>query len=175
MNKSTALLTQLLATLSARARARGLTDAAWAKAAGVRNETLSRLRSRDSCDLATLHALADVVAARLVIAADSDIPYAAGEHFPSRFTREEEELLLKLAVSGDLSADTWRARGPTFFMAGVAVMLASVNGFDRQRLLALAEQLHPGSSQPEVFTLWLARSPLRPSRFLPLLTQQDAA
>jgi hypothetical protein len=52
-------------------------------------------------------------------------------------------------------------------------MLASVAGYDRRGLLALAEDLHPGSSEPAVFTRWLARSPLRPSRFLPLLNMEQ--
>ena len=48
-------------------------------------------------------------------------------------------------------------------------MLASVDGYDRNGLLAFAEKLHPGSSEPAVFTRWLEGSPLRPSRFLPLV------
>ena len=53
-------------------------------------------------------------------------------------------------------------------MAGLAVMLAGVDGFDRPGLLALAEVLHPGAGEPEVFSRWLQRSPLRPYRFLPI-------
>ena len=54
-------------------------------------------------------------------------------------------------------------------MGGLAAMLASVREFDRRRYLALAEDLHPGVTQPEVFELWLERSPVRPARFLPML------
>jgi hypothetical protein len=54
-------------------------------------------------------------------------------------------------------------------MAGLAVMLAAMSDHDRRGLLALAEQLHPGASEPEVFARWLKRSPVRPSRFLPLV------
>jgi hypothetical protein len=54
-------------------------------------------------------------------------------------------------------------------MSGVAVMLASVRGFDRRRYLELAEALHPGSTEPGVFSRWLAETPLGPSRFLPPL------
>jgi hypothetical protein len=43
---------------------------------------------------------------------------------------------------------------------------------DRRHLLDLAEHLHPGSSQVTVFNRWLERSPLKPTRFLPLV---DAA
>jgi hypothetical protein len=59
--------------------------------------------------------------------------------------------------------------GPRFFMAGLAVMMASSPGSDRSRLLALAEALHPGMSEPAVFARWLAQGPLRPSRFLPMV------
>ena len=48
-------------------------------------------------------------------------------------------------------------------------MIASVDGFDRPGLLDLAERLHPGASERAVFAHWLKRSPLRPSRFLPML------
>jgi hypothetical protein len=56
-------------------------------------------------------------------------------------------------------------------MAGLAVMLASSNQDERTALLALGESLHPGSSNPEVFQKWLDRSPIRPSRFLPMLRE----
>jgi hypothetical protein len=51
-------------------------------------------------------------------------------------------------------------------------MIASVWGLDRRALLDLAEQLHAGSSQVGVFAPWLERSPVRPSRFLPMLAMQ---
>jgi hypothetical protein len=54
-------------------------------------------------------------------------------------------------------------------------MLASVDGFDRRGLLDLAEILHPGSSQVGVFALWLERSPIQPSRFLPPLADRRRA
>jgi hypothetical protein len=54
-------------------------------------------------------------------------------------------------------------------LAGVAVMLASQEGFDRPRMLALAERLHPGTSTPAGFSRWLADSPIQAARFLPML------
>jgi hypothetical protein len=57
-------------------------------------------------------------------------------------------------------------------MAGVAVMLASNPDADRRALLALAETLHPGATEVPVFARWLQRSPLRPSRFLPMLAME---
>jgi hypothetical protein len=89
--------------------------------------------------------------------------------FPALFDREYEERLLGLCASSDLEPKRWRECGPRFFMAGLAVMIASLPEFDRRSFLDLAEALHAGSSQVGVFALWLERSPVRPSRFLPML------
>jgi hypothetical protein len=165
-------LESVLATLSASARRRGLTDTAWAASAGVRKETLSRLRSRRSCDFATLDALARAVGARVDVLDIDGPPLAADGHFPVAVKRDDEERLLALAASRTLDANAWKRCGPAFFMAGLAVMLAGVRGLDRPGLLALAERLHPGSSAVDGFTLWLARSPVRPSRFIPMLKER---
>lgn len=93
-------------------------------------------------------------------------------YFPLRVDREYEERLLNLCASESLEPSRWAALGPRFFMAGLAVMLASVPELDRRAQLALAEQLHPGASESEVFARWLERSPVRPSRFLPLLAME---
>jgi hypothetical protein len=171
MKKSSSRLEGVLVRLRTRARAYGLNDAQWAARAGIRKETLSRMRSRPSCDFATLQALAEVVDASLDV-----VEYAEPDGLmPARVDREYEELLLALADSKDLSEDRWRAAGPGFFMAGLAVMLASVDDRDRRALLALAERLHAGMSQVGVFALWLERSPLRPSRFLPMLASERHA
>jgi len=85
------------------------------------------------------------------------------------FGREKEAALLDLCASGILDAAEWRRHGEDFFMGGLATLLASVRGFDRPSYLALAEELHTGVTQPEVFELWLQKSPLRPARFLPRL------
>ena len=147
--------------------AKGLfsTDASWAKASGLPKETLSRLRRNPSCDLQTLAALARTADYTLVA-----VPATVqdGEHMPSAFGREYEEDLLDLCASGNVDPGTWRAHGPGFFMGGVAVLLASARGFERERYLRLAETLHPGISTPEVFAMWLKRSPLRAARFLPM-------
>ena len=130
------MLNTLLDTLTARARAQGLTDTEWARRAGVRKETLSRLRRRQDC---------------------------------GTMDRATEARLLRLAASEAADVAEWNAAGPPAFMAGLAVMLASERGPSRRRWLDLAERLEPGSSRPESFGLWLERSPLRPSRFLPML------
>ena len=181
MQTSTSSLSGFLAALRLQARAQGLTDAQWAERAAVRHETLSRLQHRETCDLRTLRALARVVGAELELRwAPSFAAAGEGEHdphVPAAVTRADEERLAVLCASRDADAASWLRHGPAFFMAGLAMLLASLASFDRRRYCELAERLHPGSSQPGVFALWLARSPLRPSRFVPLLQAElaDAA
>ena len=161
---STTHLKSLLETLRTKAHRLHLTDASWAARAGVRKETLSRLRGRNSCDLETLQARATIdVVDRPAAAATGDGRY------PMRFDRDYEDQLLEHCAARELDAQIWRSFGPGFFMAGVAVMLASLPEFDRSDYLALAESLDAGSSQVGVFSLWLQSSPLRPSRFVPML------
>ena len=172
MQRSTKLLPEILAALTRAARLRGLNDTDWAARAGLRKETLSRLRRRASCDFATLDALASVIGARIQVA-DEDFPACSPDgHFPAEVHREYEERLLNLCASRTLDPQRWAELGPRFFMAGIAVMLASVPELDRRALLALAEQLHPGAGEPSVFDQWLKRSPVRPSRFLPMLAME---
>jgi hypothetical protein len=168
MVRSTHNLSQVLHDLTVRAREAGLTDTAWAARAGVRKETLSRLRGRDTCDFGTLSSLASALSCHLSVHPSSTVDAGDG-HFPRRLNREYEEKLLQLCASRTLDATRWEKLGPRFFMAGLAVMLAGHRGFERRALLELAERLHPGASEPEVFTRWLEQSPLRPSRFLPML------
>jgi hypothetical protein len=87
---------------------------------------------------------------------------------PSELSREREDELLDLAASADVDPATWRARGPAFFMGGLAVLLGGARGFEREPYLRLAEALHPGVSTPEVFGMWLQQSPVRAARFLPM-------
>ena len=169
MNKSTDQLAELLGVLAAKARTLGLNDAQWSARARLRKETLSRLRRRTSCDFATLKALAEVVGKRVALI-DSKAPAMSPDgQVPLQMYRGYEERLLALCASRSLEPASWAALGTPFFMAGLAVMLASHAQFDRRGLLALAEILHPGASEPAVFRQWLQRSPLRPARFLPML------
>jgi hypothetical protein len=152
-----------------------LTDTEWAARAGIRKETLSRLRGRRSCDFATLQALARVVGAGVGVI-DGPAPGTTEDgRFPAEIDRDYEEKLFNLCVSGDLTVAGWQALGPPFFMAGLAVMIASAPGFDRRAFLDLAERLHAGISQVGVFALWLERSPVRPSRFLAMVAGQRRA
>jgi hypothetical protein len=169
MSKSTDPLAETLAALRRRAAARGLTDSQWARRARVRKETLSRLRHRRSCDFATLQSLARVVGARLGVIEPPAPDLTADGHFPAAVNRTYEERLLELCASGDVDPARWRRLGTSFFMAGLAVMLASTRHGDRRALLGLAERLHPGASDTAVFNRWLEGSPVRPTRFLSLL------
>ena len=162
----TTLLAGLLADLTAAARQQGWSDSAWARRAGLRKESLCRLRSRSDCDLATLTALATAVGQRLVVRRSGPGSTTADGHFPATLDREDEERLVRLAASADLSAALWDHAGPRFFMAGFAVLLASLRGFDRPALLALADHLHVGSTSAGVFAVWLERSPLDTARLL---------
>lgn len=172
MQTSTAGLSALLNWLTSEARRLDLTDTAWAARAGIRKETLSRLRRRGTCDFGTLQALSEVVGARLGVVQSQALEATADGHFPATLSRPYEERLVQLCASGTLDANRWTALGPPFFMSGLAVMVASLPSSDRRRLLALAEELHPGASEPAVFNRWLERSPVRPSRFLPLLEHE---
>ena len=158
-------LESMLATMAHAARREKLSNRDWAEKAGVRPETLSRLKQRGDCDLATLAALAGAMDLRLAL-----VPRLKMS-MPHRFGREDEERLLALCASRSLDLVKWREAGTGFFMAGVAVMLAGVRGANRQALLAMAEALYPGMSCLGTFQAWLKKSPLRPSRFLPMLLQ----
>jgi hypothetical protein len=172
MSTSTGKLDLVLAALTQSAREQGLNDSEWAARAGLRKETLSRLRRRSSCDFATLEALASAVGSELTVVEESDQATSTDGHFPQSVDRDFEERLLKLCATRALEPSRWLSAGPAFFMAGLAVMLASSARFDRRAMLALSESLHPGASEPAVFARWLERSPVRPSRFLPMLEME---
>jgi hypothetical protein len=171
MNKSTTPAS-LVDQMTPAARVRFPSDAAWAAACGLSRETLSRLKRNPSCDLRTLAALANVAGCSLV-AVPAGVPTSAEEgHLPAKWTREREETLLELCASGNVDPAAWRAAGPAYFMAGVAVLLAGARGFPREPYLRLAEELHPGITVPAVFQGWLDRSPVRAARFLPMARQR---
>src|SRR3984957_13388411 len=172
MLKSSADLKILLDSLPFAARNKWLNDASWASAAGFSKETFSRLRRRSSCDLSTLIALADAAGASLSVKLAAQPVTTSDGHFPRELSRDYERQLLTLCASRNLDPASWTAAGPAFFMAGLAVMLASNADSDRRGLLDLAEFLHPGATDVPVFARWLKRSPLRPSRFLPMLATE---
>ena len=169
---TTAALASFVDALTVAARQKGLNDSAWAAAAGFSKETLSRLRRRSSCELSTLLALAEAAGACLSVSVAAQPATTPDGHFPSELTRDYEQQLLTLCASRVLKPSAWAGAGPAFFMAGLAVMLAGNHDADRSGLLKLAETLHPGATELRVFATWLRRSPLRPSRFLPMLAME---
>jgi hypothetical protein len=174
MSKPTATMRETLDALRQRARTLGLSDTAWANRARIRKETLSRLHRRETCDFETLRSLAQALGARLGVLEFQTPGCTADGHFPAHIDRDYEERLVQLCLSGNRDPERWSALGPRFFMAGLAVVLASVNSGERNTLLAVAERLHPGASEVAVFSHWLERSPLRPTRFLALLDVRPA-
>ena len=86
-----------------------------------------------------------------------------------RWGRRDEERVIELCALGDYRPTRWLRAGDPHLLAGVAAMLASQEGFDRPRMLALAERLQPGMSTPEGFGRWLQHAPVQAARFLPLL------
>lgn len=86
------------------------------------------------------------------------------------WSRSDEERLLELCAKGDFRPSRWLRAGNPRHLAGVAVMLASQDSFDRSRMLALAERLYPGISTSAGFSRWLASAPIQAARFLPMLS-----
>jgi hypothetical protein len=119
----------------------------------------------------TLDRLAGALGLQLGAAPAQNGTLTPDGHLPLLLTREDEERLQQLILAGDLESSLWRSHGPAFFMAGLAVLLASAREFDRPSLLNLAETLHPGMSEPAVFDLWLQRTSLEPSRFFAQLEE----
>ena len=89
-----------------------------------------------------------------------------------RWSRRDEERAVELCAGGDFRPSRWLRAGDRRTLAGLAAMLASVEGFDRTRMLALAERLCPQMSTPGEFNRWLADAPVLAARFLPMLRAQ---
>ena len=140
MSRSTLHLGEFLASLSVAARRLELTDTEWARRAGVRKETLSRLRNRETCDFATLRALAEVVGARVGLVDGSHAGHDGRTAIsPRTWIAIMRTDCSSCALPGRSMSLSWAWLGPRFFMAGLAVMLASLESQDRRGLLALAE------------------------------------
>jgi hypothetical protein len=104
----------------------------------------------------------------VVTSSQNEFPKDIENHFPKEFSRELEKRLQHLAASENMDPNEWLRHGSPFFMAGLAVLLASARGFDRCEYMKLAEDLYPGSSTTEVFSVWLENTPVRAARFLPM-------
>lgn len=168
MLTSTNALAHLLEALTRAARQLGWSDAEWARRSGLPKETLCRLRSRSTCDLATLEALSRAVGSRLTLDEPRERT-STDELWPALVDRRLESRLVQALGTHSTRLEDWRPLGPPFFLAGLAVTLASVSGLDRRKYLDLAEALHPGATEPRVFAKWLEETPLPPDRFLPML------
>jgi prevent-host-death family protein len=88
---------------------------------------------------------------------------------PKSLSRAEEERLLELAASGDTRPSRWRRAGDPQLLAGVAVLMGSLDLGPRERLFALAEHLWPGMSTLGVANEWLRGTPVKADRFVPML------
>ena len=114
-----------------------------------------------------------VVVAYIVPAAAKDVKAKRASGKPEKNTltwgRREEERVVGLCARADFRPSRWLRAGNARTLAGVAAMLASQQGFDRTRMLALAERLYPGMSTLEEFSRWLARAPVQAARLLPML------
>src|ERR1022692_5111458 len=140
MKRSTEL-NNILEVLEREVRALRLTDTEWATRAGIRKETLSRLRGRRSCDFGTLDALARVVGSRIGVIAGNAIKTTRDGRFPAIYDRDFEARLIDLCASRDLDAAVWERLGPKFFMAGPCLTLGGVAGFYRPLLVELARPI----------------------------------
>jgi hypothetical protein len=54
-------------------------------------------------------------------------------------------------------------------------MLASDERFDRTRMLRLAERLSPGMTETSAFGAWLAETPVRAARLMPMVARRATA
>jgi hypothetical protein len=141
----------------------GLNRGRWAERSGLRAETLSRLFTRDDCDLRTLANLAGAVNHRLLL-----VPQPHRE-MPAHWNRDLERKYALLCASGSTDLGRWLRAGPRYFLSGLAMMMGSSRGADREACLALAFALCPAMQDASEFETWLSMTPTRPSRFLPMV------
>lgn len=141
----------------------GLNRSRWAERAGLRAETLSRLFAREDCELKTLTSLAAAVSQRLLLVAQPQ------RQMPHAWNREVERRYVVLCASGSTDVGRWLREGPRYFLSGLAMMMASSRGADREAYLALAFALCPAMQEEAEFQTWLSMTPAKPSRFLPMV------
>ena len=84
----------------------------------------------------------------------------------------EADLLELCATAPDLEA--WRRAGPPALMAGLAVLVAGISGFERSAYLQMAQQLDATVATVGGFARWLKQAPLQPAHFLPRLRRLRA-
>lgn len=104
----------------------------------------------------------------LLVPPPAEKPHKPAAGLP-RWNRRTEARVVELCAQHDFRPSRWLRAGDAQTLAGVATMLASENGFDRTRMLALAERLQPGMTAAATFNRWLAHTPVHAARFLPQL------
>jgi hypothetical protein len=175
-------LQQTLARLVIAARRQGLNDHDWAIAAGIRPETLSRLRQRQDCDLATLVKIARAAQCTLTLDAhmQGESMVSKDGLFPAKLSLREERAIASLACreasyqrSLDKARAAWLAMGPGYFMAGVALLASRALPHGRVRLVELATALHPGITVAKVFAHWRAHTPVPAENLLHAILEQS--
>lgn len=100
-------INELLEQVLLQARVKGIPMARLAERAGIRAETLSRLKRRQDADASTLHNLALAAGFRLALvpldASKGDPVYSAAEHARAKaVARQRDEALIASGVSRDL-------------------------------------------------------------------------
>jgi hypothetical protein len=85
------------------------------------------------------------------------------------WNREVERRYAVLCASGSTDVARWLHEGPRYFLSGLAMMMASARGANREAYLALAFALCPAMHEEAEFQTWLSMTPAKPSRFLPLV------
>lgn len=158
-----AALLEKLSLLEGAASRLGLNRARWAERAGLRAETVSRLFGREDCELKTLTSLAVAANQQLLFVAQPQ------RQMPDVWNRDVERKYVVLCASGSTDVGRWLREGPRYFLSGLAMMMASSRGADRDAYLALAVALCPAMQEPAEFRTWLSMTPAKPSRFLPMV------
>ena len=83
-----------------------------------------------------------------------------------RWTQAREARMAALCAAGDLRLSRWRRAGDPKILAGIAALLASVDGIDSNRAIALAESLAPGMGTVDGLSQWLETTPVDVAHFL---------
>ncbi|MFM1886793.1 MAG: hypothetical protein RL026_1950 [Pseudomonadota bacterium] len=86
-----------------------------------------------------------------------------------RVGRELEERILQQVAAGSTDRAAWQALGPASFVAGLLQMLAGLPVPAAPAWARLAEELQPGIGRAADLEAWLATTPLKPARLMPMV------
>jgi transcriptional regulator with XRE-family HTH domain len=127
-------LDKLLEQVLRQARVKGISEAQLAERAGIRPETLSRLKRRDDADVSTLHSLALAVGLRLALIpldeGKGDPVFSAAKHAAAKAAarRRDEELM----ASGRESRARVHRRNAFISLTPTEVELKAIGGGGRR-------------------------------------------